>query len=258
MEREKADISNSDDINDEIFISDDDSYLEEAYQDAMMNPLLERLVNCNKSPYRIVTITQPRTENTNLQPAAVSNEPVPVEPLIEQPLTKPPMIEPAVSQTKFNELTKLVEQLTISQSLQNGHITWLLSQKQEMQRQIDFLHAVTSPPHGSTQVCNGASRGMTSEVIAPRRADLETQTRAVGIQTEEPHPAPCPTPSLEDRHLCLWDPLHTRCAVMTGPTAISGAQRAAPHHWFSPVPPHWRVWYPVSGDSSICSCHPPL
>ncbi len=117
MEREKADISNSDDINDEIFISDDDSYLEEAYQDAMMNPLLERLTDCNNTPYRIVTITQPLTENSDLQPAAVSSMQLPDEPLNE----------PAHSQANSNELSKLVEQLSVSQSLQNGHITWLIN-----------------------------------------------------------------------------------------------------------------------------------
>jgi len=183
MDRERADRSNSDENNDDLFFSDDDdSYLEEAYTDAMMNPLLERLVDCNNTPYRIVTITQPRTENPELQPATVSNMPLPVEPLNEPP----------VSQANFNKLFKLVEQLSLGQTIQTGHITWLIKQKQEMQRQIDFLYAITSPPSTPMQVCHGVNRGMTSEVIAPRRADLEIQTRSVGTQTEDSHSAQRP------------------------------------------------------------------
>jgi len=45
---------------------------------------------------------------------------------------------------------------------------------------------------------------------------------------------------------------------MTDSTAILGAKRAATHHWFSPAPPHGLALNPVLGDSSTCSCHPPL
>jgi len=182
MDRERAEISNSDENNDELFFSDDDYYFVDAYEEDMMNPLLERLTDCNNTPYRIVTITQPLTENSDLQPAAVSSIQLPDEPLNE----------PAHSQANSNELSKLVEQLSVSQSLQNGHITWLIKQKQEMQRQIDFLHAITSPPRAPMQVCHGVNREVTSEVIAPRRANLETQTRSVGTQTEDPHSAQRP------------------------------------------------------------------
>ena len=51
-----------DDDPDEIFISDDD--LSEVYNYAMEFPLLDRLINGNNTNERIVTITQPCTQNT--------------------------------------------------------------------------------------------------------------------------------------------------------------------------------------------------
>lgn len=152
---------------DEIYWSDDDSDLNEAYEQAMRYPLLSRVLDCNQSP-RIVTITQPRNNDENLQP---------VENQIEC------RSKEVVSKEQFDELSTLVEQLSSNLTLQRHEITWFISQKQEMQIQIDFLKKTLLAKLRENSG-RASTVGMASEVNNLLQAADEGQRRSVSTQTE--------------------------------------------------------------------------
>ena len=180
----------------DFFLSDDDSDYNDAYTEAMTNPLLERLVNANKQdqPCRIVDILQPKSK---------------VENLLSQATTSAILSEP-VSQAKFDELSKLVEDLSLSLSVQKNELAWLVANKQEMQKQIDFLHEHTSPPKPAAKVY-GASNG---EADVGGTGQFGSQThRVVSTQMGDPSPVPPAIPSAQLSFLLTLS-LH-------GPTSIT-------------------------------------
>jgi hypothetical protein len=150
----------------EVFISDDD--LSEVYNQAMESPLLSRLRNCNKSNERIVTITQPRTQNDNNN--AVRKD------LIE------PKIEPKIEQTKINEIVDKVTELSIQMSIQKNEIEWFVTAKQDMQKEIDHLYRELAD--AKKNICkhtctNAREKGHISsqEVMFEAKKTVATQTQ---------------------------------------------------------------------------------
>jgi hypothetical protein len=147
---------------DYIYFSDDDDY-EDAYNQAMEYPLLSRIVNCNKSPEKIITITQPRTN--------VRDEPI-----------YRAKIEGTVSSESFDKLTDLVNKLSLEISMQRNELKWFIVNKQEMQKQIDFLHDILDNEKRTKK--NGLFINTTPKVEIVTQDTVEPERKTVATQTQ--------------------------------------------------------------------------
>jgi len=163
----------------DFFLSDDDSDYNDAYEEAMSNPLLDRLRNPNQpnQPCRIIDILQPKPKVENLPSTTTSA-------ILSEP----------VSQARFDALSKLVDDLSLSLSVQKNELAWLVANKQEMQKQIDFLHEHTSPPKPSAKVY-GASNGE-ADVGGTGQSSSQAH-RVVSTQMGDPSPVPPAIPSAQ-------------------------------------------------------------
>jgi hypothetical protein len=146
----------------EIFISDDD--LSEVYNQAMESPLLSRLRNCDSSSERIVTITQPRTQNTT------------------NVTVKKDQIEQKIDQFKINEIISKVTELSTQMSIQKYEIEWFVTAKQDMQKEIDQLYRELADAKANKckHTCtNAREKGHISsqEVMFEAKKTVATQTQ---------------------------------------------------------------------------------
>ena len=164
---------------DDIYLSDDDDW-NEAYEEAMANPMLSSLLNCNKPPYRIVTITQPRVDCNELQP-------------VDSP-TLTDVKEP-ISQQKFDELASKVAELSLCLSTQKDEVAWLVTNKQEMQNHIDSIYEIFMPSKEKVRIGISRPGDENPEAQGLPGSESGSQRRSVSTQTEQTEPPAAPPAS---------------------------------------------------------------